>query len=180
MNDIDIRRITAYNNECNVYKQKLAQLLAERKILQDNINQQCAQLSQQLGIEVTVDNIEQIYNEKAASIANILDSGEAILRRIKAAEDGEITEEPVHEAPVSAPTQVNAPTQAQQGFGGMPTSDFKMPDTFMGMMPGGQTQQAGFGQAVRPSGTFAQANAFSGSFRSIQVAPSEDNDVDEV
>lgn len=206
MNDIDIKRITAYNNECNTYKQKLAQLLAERKILQDNINQQCAQLSQQLGVEVTLDNIEQIYNDKAASIANILESGEAILRRIKAAENGEIDEAPV-ETPNQPVQTAGFGQPAQQGgfsqqggfgqpaggFGGMPTSDFKMPEKYMSMMPGQQggfgqpaqpAQQGGFGQpaqqVVRPSNSFAQANAFNGSFRSIQVAPSNDNDVDEV
>lgn len=192
MNDIDVKRITAYNNDCNAYKQKLAQMLAERKILQDNINQQCAQLSQQLGIEVTIDNIDQIYAEKARSIEAMLESGEAILNRIRAAENGETaktTENTVNMNSGAGSFQQAQPVQqvqpqpgfgGQQPFGGIPTSDFKMPEQFVGMMPNQAVNMnpQPTEQVVRPSNAFTKHSAFNGSFRSIHVAPS--NDVDEV
>lgn len=215
MNDIDVKRLTTYNNECNAYKQKLAQMLAERKILQENINQQCAQLSQQLGREVTLDNIKQIYEEKVNSIESILESGEAILNRIRAAENNE-----THDTRIGQTGQigsVNQPSQTgqtenlkqtqqvfggQTNFNGMPISDFRMPDQFVGMIPSqnivpSQNQMAQQNrqvppnvvpvskpapteQVVRPSNAFTQQAAFTGPFKSIHVAPSNTDDVDEV
>ena len=209
MNDIDVKRLTTYNNDCNAYKQKLAQMLAERKILQENINQQCAQLSQQLGREVTLDNIEQIYEEKVNSIESILESGEAILNRIRAAENNETHDNRIGQTgqigSVNQPSQTGQTEnlrQTQQVFGGqtnfngMPISDFRMPDQFVGMMPSqNQTAQQNrqvppnvvpvgkptpTEQVIRPSNAFTQQAAFTGTFNSIHVAPSNTDDVDEV
>lgn len=171
MEKLNIERIREYNTKCNEYKTKLSNTIAERKIMSDNLTNLCSQLSAQLGINVTPDNLEQVYTERSQAIKQTLESGEEILRRIEGAENvgtpSDGVEQPQMVMPQSTgfenaqPVRVTEqPVQpAQTGnFGGLPESNYKMPSGFGG-------------------NAFMQANVFHGKFSDIK--PSDDG-VDEI
>lgn len=182
MADINLERVKQYNMECNAYRQKLSQIKAERKILMDNITSQCEQLSKQLGVEVTIDNIEKIYQDRASSIENILEAGEGILRRIKnsgeasgqpgqVGQTGQVGQAGVTEQ-VGMPGQTGAQGQVGQnmmpgvnstgavGIEGLPVSNYKMPANLVG----------GKAEGTNP---FIAQSIFSGNMQSINVAQAD-------
>lgn len=193
MSSIDVERIRQYNSKCNEYKNRVSQLQAERKILTENIKNMCAQLSTQLGIEVTPENIEQIYEERAKSIQYILETGEGIIKKIQDSESGvsgtgtEGVRQSIPGASVGASMGAGAsiPSMSEAGFGStvgfaepssnndgtsLPKSDYKIPSGFGGQAFG---SQGASGKSV-----FAQS-AFRGGFSSIKIADPED-DVTEI
>lgn len=87
---IDINRIKQYNNRVNEGKQKVAQDRAEIELTRKEIKRLCGELSEELGIEVNEQNIEQIYNEHVQNIMTQVENGEQILNRIDAAENGNV------------------------------------------------------------------------------------------
>lgn len=168
MEKLNIERIREYNTKCNEYKTKLSNTIAERKIMSDNLNNLCSQLSAQLGVDVTPDNLEQVYAERSQAIKQTLESGEEILRRIEGADQpqAEVPQSTGFEnaQPVRVTEQTgfeNAqPVQANNAgnFGSLPESNYKMPSSFGG-------------------NAFMQANVFHGKFSDIK--PSDDG-VDEI
>lgn len=144
---IDLDRVRSYNSKCNDYKKKLSNILAERKFMAERLEQNCAQLSKQLGMTVTPDNIEGVYASKSKEIMQTLETGEEILRRIES-EDSDMASTqqvvnnnvPVGGVDMSTPKTVNEPTGNSGGFnvgfGGMPQSDYKMPSGFVDGLAG--------------------------------------------
>ena len=175
MANLDLERIRQYNKKCNDYKNKLSNIMAERKIMKDNLDNLCRQLSAQLGMEVTPDNLSQVYEERSQAIMQTLESGEDILRRIEGADSGVGTGTVAGDNFANA-TPLNVAPNVNDGFGQatpapqpvqsvppkMPESTYKMPSQFGNMMGGNP---------------FVQAGAFKGSFSDIKV---DRNDVDEV
>lgn len=147
---IDLERVRSYNSKCNDYKKKLSNILAERKFMAERLEQTCAQLSKQLGVTVTPDNIEDIYNSKSQEIMQTLETGEEILRRIES-EDSDMAPAqqvvqnnvPVGSVDMSTPKVANEPTGNpggfNGGFGSMPQSDYKMPSGFADSLAGNAT-----------------------------------------
>lgn len=84
---INIEAIKQYNNSLREYKEKSAKLQAEIEFSQKELERQCQELSAELGIEVTSDNIESILNEKVDKINKTIAIGTEILERIKAEEN---------------------------------------------------------------------------------------------
>lgn len=83
---IDVERIKSYNNSLKTYKEKGAKLLAEAEFTEKELIKLCQELTQELGVQVTVENIEQIYAQRVAKIEDTLRTGEEILNRIKSEE----------------------------------------------------------------------------------------------
>lgn len=83
MNDIDVGRIKQYNEEYKKCKEKAMQLTAERDMNKKEIESLCRELSVELGVDVTPENVGQIYNERVAKINADLALGESIINRIK-------------------------------------------------------------------------------------------------
>ena len=68
----------------------------------------CSELSQELGVTVTPENIEAIREERVAKALNTLSVGNEILDRIR--------KEEAQDASSSIPASVAQPTVAQPGF----------------------------------------------------------------
>lgn len=80
---LDVQRIKEYNRQLRECKDKSSKITAEMEFNNSEIQRLCVELSNQLGIEVTPDNVVSIYKEREAKLENTLSTGEEILRRIK-------------------------------------------------------------------------------------------------
>ena len=76
---VTINELKEYNKKIDTLKTQHSQALAEVKVLEGQLNSKMKELSETLGIEVTADNIETLYNqaveaisEKVASIQSLL------------------------------------------------------------------------------------------------------------
>lgn len=109
---INIETVKQYNASLREYKEKSAKLRAELEFNEQELNRQCAELSKELGREVTPDNIEEIMAERTAKIQNTIEIGTEILNRIKAEEAGAVG--------TVAQTAGTAPQAAQPLVGTLP------------------------------------------------------------
>lgn len=110
---INIEAIKQYNNSLRAYKEKSAKLQAEIEFSQNELERQCKELSAELGIEVTPDNIEQILNEKVEKINKTIALGTEILDRIRA-EEGSVQVQQNQFIPPVPNTPVTPMAQAAQ------------------------------------------------------------------
>lgn len=200
MNEINVKQIKEINNQCNAYKKKASELLAEKEYKTKTLNEMCARLSDILGVQVTTENLEQIYNERVEKITSTLKVCNDMIERIKLQESG-----------VSVPDQTN--TQVGQTVGGMgvqainggmtqqvnvtpqsmgvqqgrlaglPTSDYKIPNEMLDMMP--KTQEVGVGAGVGVGNTspikptsFANLGGTVNLKQFMQSVPKDTEDVD--
>lgn len=180
---IDLDRVRSYNSKCNDYKKKLSNILAERKFMAERLEQTCAQLSKQLGMTVTPDNIEGVYESKSKEIMQTLETGEEILRRIES-EDNDIAHTqqvvqnnmPVGGVDMSTPKTVNEPTGNpggfNNGFSGMPQSEYKMPSGFADSLAGNATSIPN----MMAGGNAFIGNAKHSGFGLSSMAVEDDND----
>jgi len=83
---IDLGQVRQYNSTLKTYKDQSASLNAEIEYTNNEIDNLCVQLTQELGIQVTRDNIEQVYNDEVAKINSTLQSGNAVLAKIASEE----------------------------------------------------------------------------------------------
>ena len=79
---VDLNQVKQYNASLKQYKDKAASLNAEIDYTNKEIDALCAELSTELGIQVTRDNIQQIYEDQVSKINNTLQSGNAVLAKI--------------------------------------------------------------------------------------------------
>ena len=91
---IDINEIKQYNASLKEYREKSSQLKAEIDYTNKEIDELCAELSAELGTQVTRDNIEQIYNEQVNKIKTSLQAGQAVLAKIAGAQANTDVEQP--------------------------------------------------------------------------------------
>ncbi len=83
---INIEAVKQYNASLREYKEKSAKLRAEIEFSQAELERQCKELSAELGISVTPENLQSILNERIEKINNTISVGTEILNRIKAEE----------------------------------------------------------------------------------------------
>lgn len=83
---VDFNQVKQYNASLKQYKDKAASLNAEIEYTNKEIDALCAELTAELGIQVTRDNIQQIYDEQVAKINSTLQSGNAVLAKIASEE----------------------------------------------------------------------------------------------
>ena len=111
LNGVNIEQVKQYNASLKQYRDKAAQIRAGIDFNKNELNRLCQELSAELGIEVTPENVEQIRAKQIEEIESTLRTGNEILNRIKAEESGAVT--PVNTAvnltPVAAPTAPVAP-----------------------------------------------------------------------
>lgn len=79
---IDINEIKQYNASLKTQREKAATLKATIDYTTKELEQLCKELSAELGVEVTKDNIQQIYNDEVNKINSTLQSGKAVLAKI--------------------------------------------------------------------------------------------------
>jgi hypothetical protein len=136
---IDVNQIKQYNASLKQYKDKAANLNAEIEYTNKELDALCKELTAELGVEVTRDNVEQIYNEQVEKINSTLQSGNAVLAKI-AGEEQKALEQPqqvqsqptVQSQPVvptmpvapqlTQPTAPVPPVQPQTVFNGQATT----------------------------------------------------------
>lgn len=80
---VDINQVKQYNATLRQYKDQASKISAEIDFNKKELASICAELTAELGVTVTPENIEQIYNERVAKIQSTLASGNEILNRIR-------------------------------------------------------------------------------------------------
>ena len=106
---VDLNQVKQYNASLKQYKDKAASLNAEIEYTNKEIDALCAELTTELGIQVTRDNIQQIYDEQVSKINSTLQSGNAVLAKIASEEQAANTvDTPV--APTTPIMQTAVPT----------------------------------------------------------------------
>lgn len=81
--NVDINQVRQYNDLLKQYRDQAAKVNAEIEFNSKELESLCQELSTELGITVTPDNLEQVYEERVAKINSTLQSGTEILNRIK-------------------------------------------------------------------------------------------------
>lgn len=104
---VDLNQVKQYNVSLKQYKDKAASLNAEIEYTNKEIDALCTELTTELGIQVTRDNIQQIYDEQVSKINSTLQSGNAVLAKIASEEQAASTvATPVAPVTPVAPTPV--------------------------------------------------------------------------
>ena len=104
---INLEQIKAYNTTLKQYKDKAASLKAEMEYTNKELDNLCAELTLELGVQVTRENINQIYADQIAKINSTLNAGTAVLTKIASEEQNAAQQ-------VNVPTQQSVPVQQVQ------------------------------------------------------------------
>lgn len=80
---IDVARIKAYNQELRQLADKSAQARAELELSKRELQKLCQELTEELGVQVTAQNLQAVYEQCVEKIENTLKTGEEIIARIK-------------------------------------------------------------------------------------------------
>lgn len=111
---VDINQIKEYNASLKQYRSKAASLTAEIEYTNKELDSLCAELTAELGVQVTRDNVESIYNEQVEKINTTLQSGNAVLSKIMSEENKGAsvdTQQSVQQtAPVNIPQSLDSAT----------------------------------------------------------------------
>lgn len=111
---VDLNQVKQYNASLKQYKDKAASLNAEIEYTNKEIDALCLELSNELGVQVTRDNIQQIYDEQVAKINSTLQSGNAVLAKIASEEQAPVAPQVVQQAPVTPQAPVAQAPVAQE------------------------------------------------------------------
>lgn len=123
---VNIEDIKKYNSTLKQYKDKAATLKAEIDYTHKELDSLCEELTAELGVTVTRENIEEIYNEQVNKIQSALQSGNAVLAKI-ASEQNNQNNQIIQSQVVQQATQNNqntvyttTPVEQQGVFTGIP------------------------------------------------------------
>ena len=116
---VNIEDVKKYNQELKKYQDQASQIKAGIEYNTKELERLCRELSAELGVTVTPENIEQIRAERLAKIENTLRVGNEILQRIKneEAQANAPVAAPYMETPVSSPFATPQAPQAPQAPG---------------------------------------------------------------
>jgi hypothetical protein len=81
---MDTNTIKQYNQRVTTLQKNVSQIMAEKKIRTQELENLCKELSEEMGREVTPENIESVYKEVATQIEDTIKSGTEILERVEA------------------------------------------------------------------------------------------------
>ncbi len=110
---VDVARVRQYNARLATNKEKTAQLRAEVNMTNNEIAQLCAELSKELGREITPENAMAEYEQYIAQLESTLTAGEQILDRVE--NTGNQVAETVDSGNVFNQPQVGQVAQPQVG-----------------------------------------------------------------
>lgn len=82
MQGINVEEIKRYNDALRSHTERAAKIKAELEINNREIVRICEELTAELGVTVTPENIESIYRENVDKINETLQTGNEVLRRI--------------------------------------------------------------------------------------------------
>ena len=83
---VNLEEVRKYNESLKQYRDKASQLKAEIDYNNKEIDTLCAELTTELGMQVTRENVVQVYNEQVNKINSTLQSGNAVLSKIASEE----------------------------------------------------------------------------------------------
>lgn len=153
---IDLSQVRQYNSTLKTYKDQSASLNAEIEYTNNEIDSLCAQLTQELGIQVTRDNIEQVYNDEVAKINSALQSGNAVLAKIASEEQNRANSNTVGSTSGAAPQMASTPVQQNTADIQQSTADIQQSTA-----PVGNTNAGGLSDNTLPPFTGAAQPQFS-------------------
>jgi hypothetical protein len=112
---VNLEEVKKYNNALKQYKDQAAALNAEIDYTNRELDALCAELTTELGVQVTRDNVEQIYNEQVTKINSTLQSGTAVLAKIQSEEaaDSQPAPQTVVQPQVATPVASQVAPQPQ-------------------------------------------------------------------
>lgn len=87
MANINIEEIRQYNNQLKAKKEQASTLAVTVDVYTRELDNKCSELSKELGIEVTPDNLEQVFEEFATKLEKTLETGKAVLKKISEEEN---------------------------------------------------------------------------------------------
>lgn len=118
-NRLNIAEIREYNRELKEYTRKFSDTRAKMDLNTNEVNRLCKELTEELGMEVNPQNLEQVYAECVEKINNQLAVGKEILNRIKYEEQNTAQTTQAHTQPT--PTHIQPTptpmTEIPQMFG---------------------------------------------------------------
>lgn len=79
---INVEEVKKYNEILRAHKDRASKLRAEIEFNVNELTRICNELTTELGIQVTPENLDSIYNERVAKINSTLETGKEILKRI--------------------------------------------------------------------------------------------------
>lgn len=156
---IDLGQVRQYNSALKTYKDQSASLNAEIEYTNNEIDNLCVQLTQELGIQVTRDNIEQVYNDEVAKINSTLQSGNAVLAKIASEEQNRANSVAVVNASVAV-GNVGA-TAATAATANIPAPQVASTPVQQNVAPVGNTNASGLTDSTLPPFTGAAQPQFS-------------------
>lgn len=136
--NLTTEQIKNYNKELKEHQERLANARSRKGVHEENLANECKLLSAELGIEVTPENIEQIYMEQMSKIEATVATGTEIMQRIKAEEQQIQVQNQLNQAQNMNQGQVQ--NQGQQ-FGGVPNQFMINQGQVVGNMGQNQMQQ---------------------------------------
>ena len=116
---MDIREAEKYNEKLRALKSKTEQLQSEKAIYERQLAESCKKLTELLGIPVTPENIQQVYDEYMAKVENTVAAGMEIMARIDGTAPVQ-TEQVQPATPAQEVTDI-PPVQPIQGATAAPT-----------------------------------------------------------
>lgn len=117
MNQIDINKAKEYNESVKMYRNMASQLQAEIKVNREQLTAYCNELSQELGIEVTENNLKEVLESQKQKIEAIMNTGNAVINKIKAEQNNTAVNNSV-----GTPVVNNGVSGANAGMGITPAS----------------------------------------------------------
>lgn len=80
---LNVEEIKKYNEALKAHKERAAKIRAEIEFNEAELNRLCAELTTELGVQVTPENLVEIYTQRVAKINSTLETGKEILKRIE-------------------------------------------------------------------------------------------------
>ena len=110
MNQELVARVKEYNKNYKLAMADLNKSTAQINVYEQEIDKICKELSEVMGVPVTMDNALELYQQKCKEIENNLQIGEEIIERLNSA----VTEPQVQQVPTQQPVQQPVQQQVQQ------------------------------------------------------------------
>lgn len=110
---VNLEEVKKYNAALKQYKDQAAALKAEIEYTNRELDTLCSELTTELGVQVTRDNVEQIYNDQVTKINSTLQSGNAVLAKIQSEEAAASQPQASTSSPSPSPVIPQAAPQVQ-------------------------------------------------------------------
>lgn len=109
MNQELVARVKEYNKNYKLAMADLNKSTAQINVYEQEIDKLCKELSEVMGVPVTMDNALELYQQKCKEIENNLQIGEEIIERLNST----VAEPQVQQAPTQHPVQQQQVQQQQ-------------------------------------------------------------------